>query len=109
MIKHSLGFLLSIVLVVTQQCLGIEPKKPCSAQLTPTTSCAPCSLTKWSEKISLLKERPVEFSSLPSKKEYQSTILTLNELLSTLQNCANVMAQTIKSDAMWLGKKSYIR
>ncbi len=79
---------------------------PCTSQLKATTDCVPCGLKEWAQKIFTLKERPVEFSLLPAKKEYQQNILTLEEFVSTLQKCATVIARSCQKDELWLYKKS---
>jgi hypothetical protein len=85
---------------------SISPRQQCFASIKRTAPCAPCTLEEWSKKIFTLKEYPTEFSSLPSKKEYQKNILTLGEFLTVLQKCTDVMAEMCSSDAAWVDKHS---
>lgn len=84
-------------------------RRPCSPQLLKSNQCEPCSLSAWAKKIFTLKERPVEFSSLPDKKEYQKNILTKGEFIAALKRCAQTVAATLKPDNQWLDKKSLYR
>lgn len=87
---------------------GKVPKKlgPCQPQIEQTQDCIPCDLQQWAKKIATLKERPIQFSTLPKKGEYQKNILTLKEFLSTLQDCATSIAHSCKDEKLWLNKKS---
>ncbi|MBA3751651.1 serine/threonine protein phosphatase [Candidatus Dependentiae bacterium] len=79
---------------------------PCAPLLDPSPHCGFCSLSQWAKKIETLKERPVEFSTLPSKKSYQNSILTLNEFIGTLNEGAKTIARIAGSDKAWIGGKS---
>lgn len=106
--KYGLFF----AMLVWLQVLGLEPREdkhphfPCTATLTPSAECGRCSLKEWAEKVMTLKERPVQLSSLPSKKAYQKNILSLTEFLSTLQQCADKIAQSCSKKNSWLHNRS---
>lgn len=80
---------------------------PCPSSLKGIPGCADrCSLRQWTQKIETLKERPIEFSTLPLKKDYQRSILSLHEFMSTIQTAATIMARASCNNRSWLGKES---
>lgn len=81
-------------------------KKPCRPTLADTAPCTVCSFDQWAEKVFTLKERPVQFSSLPNKKEYQKNILTVKHFVEALQQAASAIASDTKDNEIWLSKKS---
>ena len=88
-------------------CLPLEARGPrCPIALQQTPECSSCTLDEWARKVSSLKERPVEFSSLPDKKKYQENILTFTEYMTTLNKTAAVIARECSIDNQWLNKKS---
>lgn len=84
------------------------PHKPCHAPIASTAECTPCSLDQWAQKIRTLKERPIQFSTLPPKAEYQKNILTLSHYLETIQKATEAIASDIGADSLWLRKKSLV-
>ena len=88
-------------------CLPLEARGPrCPIALQQTPECSSCTLDEWARKVSSLKERPVEFSSLPDKMKYQENILTFTEYMTTLNKTAAVIARECSIDNQWLNKKS---
>ncbi len=85
---------------------GEPDEKPCGVTLAQTEHCAPCSLDQWAKKIRTLKEQPIEFSSLPSRKQYQENILSLEQVIDTLQTASTTLSNDIAPDKMWLGTQS---
>jgi hypothetical protein len=84
------------------------PKKPCHSSLAQTADCAPCTLDEWARKVNRLKERPIQFSTLPEKDEYQKNILSLSHFLDTLQKASDAIALDMAKDSTWLQKKSLV-
>ena len=114
MLRNKLGILLASIPFL---CLAEAPAKkeepvtiellPCNVPLKASGSCVgSCSLQEWAKKIETLKERPIEFSSLPSKKNYQRSILSLSEFMGTLQAAATTLAKNTCNNKAWLGKQS---
>ena len=101
-------FFLIAFIAITPYVSGKTVGFPCKPSLPKINgqNCERCSLKTWAQKIFTLKERPVEFSSLPSKKDYEQNILTFSEFMSTLKECTRTIACQCKHDAQWLGKKS---
>lgn len=81
-------------------------KPACAYQLKNTIICDHCTLEQWAQKIATLKERPVEFSSLPSSIAYQKYILSSQEFFTTLKECTRVIGQLCAVDNEWLEQKS---
>ncbi len=80
--------------------------KPCTASLKASAPCAPCTFDAWAKKIHTLKERPVQYSTLPHKKAYQKNILMLPHFMETLQQAVDAIAKDSNKDAHWLNKRS---
>lgn len=102
-------FFLSFFLISATYTVGTgstPAQFPCKADITPSPECSRCTLKEWADKVNTLKERPIEFSSLPSKAAYQKNILTLKEFLSTLEQCTKTVADLCCEDGSWLHNKS---
>ncbi len=80
----------------------------CAEGIKQTGRCFSCSLDQWAKRIMTLKERPAEFSTLPSKKDYQANILTLDEYLDVFEKAAQALKKDLSPDALWLKKKSLV-
>lgn len=111
MLNVKLGYvILSILFFINSlqsQRPSYGPKQPCNSALVKTADCAAnCSFDQWAKKIRSLKERPIEFSSLPTKQKYQENILTRQEFLAALQKAANSIEKDCASRNQWLRKKT---
>ncbi len=99
---------------VTQQKKELPKKQaaekktaPCASPLESSLGCpGSCSLSQWAQKIETLKERPIEFSTLPLKKNYTQSILSLREFMGTLQAAAKVIARSTCNNKAWLDNQS---
>ncbi len=81
-------------------------KKLCPPILEAKGTCSGCTLRQWAKKIATLKERPAEISSLPTKDTYQTSILTLQELLDSIETCVHTIENQCKDTGCWLNRKT---
>jgi hypothetical protein len=104
-------WLLTLVFCVTHanlyKELGIRATT-CASPLVSHTQCTSCTLTQWTQKIFSLKERPIRYSTLPRPTVYRTSILTLDELLHTLEQCTQVYKQQLGNNTQWLDKQSLV-
>lgn len=93
--------------VGAERVLIVPELSPCQSPLKGEPSCSQlCPFSEWERKITMLKERPIEFSTLPPKDKYQKSIITLREFMGAMQAAAKAMAESTCNNNAWLGKRS---
>ena len=110
-IQKHLFFLLTLTFCITNANLykdiGIR-STTCTSTIAPHTPCTSCTLTQWAQKIFSLKERPIRYSTLPRPTVYRANILTLDELIRTLEQCVQVYKKQLNNSTQWLDKQSLV-
>lgn len=81
---------------------------PCPAKLEKIKKCDECTLNQWAKIIFKLKQRPIEFSSLPDQNQYKENILNLKRFKETLYEVTQIIKSNLSSNNLWMEKISLV-